>query len=149
MAKPFALQPIHELMQTRTDEATQHLARLIASERDARNKLDMLTQFRDEYVDRFRQATQNGITQREWQNYLEFLNRLDDAINAQRQAVAVQERNTAAGKEHWQQQRRKLKAFDTLANRHLTKENAAELKREQKMLDEFAARNSGPGKEDQ
>ncbi len=56
MVKPFSLQTVLELMQVRADDATQRLARLIANERDAKNKLDMLQQYRDEYAARFRQA---------------------------------------------------------------------------------------------
>lgn len=140
MPKPFPLQTILELMQSRTDEATRNLARLIANERDAKAKLEMLQQYRDEYAARFRQAAQSGINQREWHNYQQFLNRLDDAIDTQRNAVAAQARQTAAGQLQWQQQRKKLKAFDTLSDRHHSAESAREMKREQKMQDEFAIR---------
>ncbi len=143
MPKPFPLQTILELMQTRTDEATRNLARLIANERDAKAKLDMLQQYRDEYATRFQKAAQGGINQREWQNYQHFLNRIDDAVDAQRNAVATQARQTAAGQLQWQQQRQKLKAFDTLSERHHAAENAREMKREQKMQDEFAIRPRG------
>ena len=143
MTKPFPLQVVLELMQARADSATQALARLIANERDAKNKLDMLQQYRDEYAARFTQAAQNGLTRSEWHNYQEFLNRLDEAINAQRQTVAQQIRNTAAGQSAWQKQQTKLKAFDTLSDRHFATENAKELKREQKTQDEFASRHSG------
>ena len=144
MARPFPLQTVLELMQARADEATQQLARLIANERDAKNKLDMLQQYRDEYATRFREAAQQGITQIQWQNYQDFLNRLDDAIEQQRRNVAQQERNTASGQINWQQQRKNLKAIDTLSDRHISRENARELKRDQKAQDEFASR----GKED-
>ena len=140
MAKPFSLQTVLELMQLRADEATRQLARLIANERDAKSKLDMLAQYRDEYATRFKQAAQSGITQREWHNYQEFLNRLDEAIAAQQQMVAVQAKNTAAGQALWQQQRKKLKAIDTLSERHYSSENVLEQKREQKTQDEYAAR---------
>lgn len=140
MAKPFPLQIVLELMQDRADEATQQLARLIASERNAKDKLEMLQQYRDEYALRFQQAAQNGLTRREWHNYQEFLNRLDDAIESQNRAVALQVRSTAAGQSNWQQQRKKLKAIDTLSERHFANENTQEWKREQKTQDEFAAR---------
>ena len=140
MAKPFPLQIVLELMQDRADEATQQLARLITSERDARNKLEMLQQYRDEYATRFQQAAQNGLTRREWHNYQGFLNRLDEAIESQTRAVALQVKSTAAGQSHWQQQRKKLKAIDTLSERHLAHENTQEWKREQKTQDEFSAR---------
>ncbi len=140
MAKPFSLQPVLELMQIRADDATKRLARLIATERDANNKLDMLQQYRDDYAKRFQQAAQNGISPGEWRNYQEFMNRLDEAIDAQRQAVLLQKKNTATGQTHWQLQRKKLKAFDTLSERHFANQNALEVKNEQKTQDEFAAR---------
>ena len=140
MTRPFSLQAVLELMQTRTDEATQQLARLIANERDARNKLAMLQQYRDEYAARFRQAAQNGLTPREWHNYQEFLNRLDEAVSHQARTVTHQAQNTAAGQAHWQQQRRKLKAIDTLSARHHANEEAREQRRVQKTQDEFSAR---------
>ena len=118
MTRPFPLQTVLELMQTRADEATQQLARLIASERDAKSKLDLLQQYRDEYATRFREAAQNGMTRIQWQNYQEFLNRLDEAIS----------------------QQQNLKAIDTLSDRHFSRENTREVKREQKAQDEFAAR---------
>lgn len=143
MAKPFPLQVVLELMQNRTDEATRNLARLIANEQDARAKLQMLQGYRDEYAERFRSAASTGISQREWHNFQQFLNRLDEAIALQSDTVAVQARNTATGQQQWQQQRRKLKAFDTLSERHFARENSKELKREQKIQDEFAARPKG------
>jgi flagellar FliJ protein len=139
--KPFSLQPILELMQSRTDEATRRLAKLIANEKDAKNKFQMLQEYRGEYASRFQQAAQNGISQREWHNYQEFLNRLDEAIDSQGQTVSQQEKNTLIGQTHWQQQRVKLKAFDTLSQRHNASELEQEVRREQKTQDEFASRS--------
>ena len=140
MTKPFALQTVLDLMQISADEATRDLARLISIEKDAKAKLEMLQQYRDEYAARFRESAQKGLTQREWHNFQQFLNRLDEAIDLQRKTVTTQTRNTAAGQSQWQQQRKKLKAFDTLSERHFASENAREMKKEQKVQDEFAAR---------
>ena len=140
MAKPFALQTVLELMQERTDEATQQLARLIANERDANSKLELLQNYRDEYAERFRAAAQAGLTPSAWRNYQEFLNRLDEAVALQRQTVRVQMQHTAAGQANWQQQRQKLEAFNTLSDRHYASQEAARHRREQKTQDEFSAR---------
>jgi flagellar FliJ protein len=140
MTQPFPLQTVFELMQERADEATRNLARLIASEKDAKAKLDLLLGYRDEYAGRFREAAQNGLTQLEWSNFQQFLVQIDEAIEQQRQIVAMKERNTAAGQMQWKEQRKKLKAFDTLSARHFASENAKEMKRDQKLQDEFAAR---------
>ena len=140
MTKPFSLQTVLDLMQTRADEATQQLARLIANERDAREKLTMLQQYRDEYANRFRQAAQKGLSPREWSNYQAFLDRLDEAVAVQTKAVAQQAKNTEAGQAQWQRQQKKLKAIDTLSDRHFAHEEAQEQRREQKQQDEFATR---------
>lgn len=142
MSKPFTLQAILDLMQTRADDATLRLAQLIAAERDAQGKLDMLKQYRDEYAQRFQEAAQNGLSPRDWHNYREFLGRLDEAIAQQERTVATQASNTAAGQTHWRQQRTKLKAFDTLSRRHQSSELAHALRSDQKMQDEFASRRS-------
>lgn len=140
MARPFSLQTVLELMRNRNDEATQRLAGLIAVECDEKKKLALLLQYRDEYTTRFRLAAQNGLGQPEWRNYQDFLDRLDAAIKQQNQSVSLQETHTAAGQAEWQQQRARLKAFDTLSERHRASEARLELRHEQKTQDEFAAR---------
>ena len=140
MPKPFSLQAVLDLMQNRSDEATQRLARLIASERDAQGKLRMLEEYRDDYSERFRKAVQGGLRQPEWRNYQEFLKRLDEAIDQQFQAVRQQQSQTASGQADWQQQRTRLQAFDALFERHRASEAKLEGRQEQKAQDEWAAR---------
>lgn len=145
MSKPFALQAVLELMQRRTDEATQQLARLIAAEQDAQAKLRLLTDYRLEYAQRFQASAQTGLTPQQWQNFQSFLAKLDDAIRQQQEAVDRSRRNTTAGQKAWQAQRVKLKAMDTLSERHRQSEMWRELRQEQKLVDEIAARGSTKG----
>ena len=77
-----------------------------------------------------------------WQNFQNFLDKIDDAIRSQRKNVAQFERNTAQGQQKWQEARRKVKAFDTLSDRHLARENAKEARQAQKEQDEFVARKT-------
>jgi flagellar FliJ protein len=145
VSRPFPLQSVLDLMRSRNDAATQRLAALIAAERDARKTLAMLLQYRDEYTARFRQAVQDGLGQPEWRNYQEFLDRLDEAVRQQEQAASLKAAHTAAGQAEWQSQRSRLNAFDTLSERHRAGEARRELRHEQKLQDEFAAR----GRDDQ
>ena len=73
MAQAFSLQPLLELMQTRTDEATRQLGKLIAAEQNAKSRLQMLEQYREEYAQRLRDAISQGITQQSLRNYQNFL----------------------------------------------------------------------------
>lgn len=140
MTKPFSLQTVLDLMQSRADEATRRLARLIAAEQDAKGKLDLLSQYREEYARRFQASAQQGMSPLQWKNFQDFLSRLDDAIHQQHLVVANSRNDTAAGQTHWQEQRIRLKAIDTLSDRHYSAELAQELRREQKLTDEIAAR---------
>jgi flagellar FliJ protein len=140
MPRPFSLQTVLELMQARSDEATQRLATLLAVEVDVKRKLTLLQDYRDEYAARFREAARHGLGQPEWRNYQSFLGRLDEAVRQQLEAVSRQAAHTAAGQAEWQQQRARLKAFDALSRRHRAGEAREELRQEQKTQDEFAAR---------
>lgn len=140
MSKPFSLQPLLEIMQNRADEATRHLGKLIAAEQDARARLQMLEQYRAEYAERMREAAAQGLTPTALRNYQDFLARIDQAITQQAAVVKHSEVQTAHGQQHWQAQNKQLKAIDTLAVRHETRERQLEGKKEQKLLDEFTTR---------
>ena len=140
MAKPFSLHLLLDLMEERTDEATRQLGKLIAAEQNENTRLEMLENYRHEYALRFQQASAQGITQVALRNYQAFISRIDEAIEHQRNALDQSKQNTEAGKMHWQQQNRQLKALNTLSNRHEQKEQQLENKRDQKIQDEFSNR---------
>lgn len=140
MAQAFSLQPLLELMQTRTDEATRQLGKLIAAEQNAKSRLQMLEQYRAEYAQRLRDATAQGITRPILHNYQDFLARIDQAISQQDMAVRQSENSTAAGQNHWKEQNKRLKAIDTLSVRHDARERWLDGKQEQKIQDEYSAR---------
>ena len=148
MANTFSLQPLLELMQSRTDEATRHLGKLISAEQNARSRLEMLEQYRAEYADKLRDAIAQGLTRQVLANYQDFLGRIDEAIGQQREIVNQSEAGTRRGQEHWKQQNTRLKAIGTLASRHETRERQRENKQEQKLLDEFSARKYSSGQND-
>lgn len=140
MGQSFSLQPLLEIMQSRTDEASRELGKLIAEEKNAGQRLQLLENYRNEYATRFQNAAAAGLTPLAWRNYQEFLDRIDEAVGQQRQVVHNSEQNTLAGKQHWQAQNTRLKALDTLSARHAARQQQAENKRDQKLSDEFAAR---------
>lgn len=140
MAQAFSLQPLLEIMQERTDEATRQLGQLIAAEQNQKSRLQMLEQYRAEYAQRLLEATAQGITRLVLNNYQEFLGRIDEAIAQQRRVVTDSENSTRAGQQHWQSQNRQLKAIDTLSQRHEARERHRENKQEQKLQDEFTTR---------
>ncbi|QWT46255.1 flagellar export protein FliJ [Azospira inquinata] len=142
MAKPFPLRPLQDLIQTRVDDAAKALGFLVASERDTKDKLAMLEDYRRDYLERFKAASQNGLTPAAWRNFQDFMDKIDAAIEQQKKSVHLSQQRTAQGQAEWLAQHNKLKAIDTLAERHMSAEQYREAKREQKQQDEFAARKS-------
>lgn len=140
MAKPFSLQTLLDLSQRRMDDAGRRLGELLAGEDVASKRVLLLQQYRDEYQARFVLAARNGIGRDAMDNYQSFLRRLDEAI-AQAQEMAAQSKQlTAAGKREWLDQRSQVKAFDTLSQRHQSREQRIDNRLEQKVQDEHATR---------
>ncbi|HZX30401.1 MAG TPA: flagellar export protein FliJ [Rhodocyclaceae bacterium] len=148
MAKPFNLQPLLDLMQTRADEKTRQLGQLISAEQNAKSRLQLLEQYREEYAQKMREAISQGLTPMALRNYQDFIGRIDEAIQQQGQVVARSEQNTAAGQAEWREQNKKLKAIDTLSQRHDARERYRENRQDQKLMDEFTARKFGTKSEE-
>lgn len=140
MPSDFPLQSLLDLAQIRLDEATRRLGELISSEKQASERLELLAQYREEYQKRFLAAAQNGLGREAWANYQAFFGRLDEAIAQARAAVEASQQRTRDGQKAWLEQRGRLKAFDTLAQRHQERLLRIAARREQKISDEHAAR---------
>lgn len=140
MSKPFHLQPLLDLSNLRLDEATRQLGKLIAGEQEASQRFELLVQYREEYQSRFLAAAGNGLGPDAWRNYQSFLGRLDEAVEQARALVDASKRRTAVGQQNWLDKRGKVKAFDTLAQRHVARVAYAEARVEQKQSDEHASR---------
>lgn len=150
MNKAFPLQSILDLSQMKLEEATRRLGELISGEQQATQRLELLAQYRDEYHARFLVAARDGLSRDQWRNYQSFLDRLDVAIGQAREMVAQSHQLTAAGQQEWLEKRGRVKAFDTLAQRHQARVIHAETRLEQKVLDEHASRrHASDAKDDQ
>jgi flagellar FliJ protein len=141
MPPPFHLQPLLDLSKLHLDEAARELGQLISGEQEASRRLAILTQYRDEYQAQFRAAAERGLGPAEWANYSNFLARIDDAIVPAAQAVALTQQRTLAGKQNWVGKQGRVRAFDTLADRHRAMIACQENRAEQKITDEHGARS--------
>lgn len=136
----FPLQTLLDLAQGRTDDAAKQLGKLIAAETEDTKKLQLLQQYRADYQARFVAQARDGMRPEAWANYQRFLAKLDDAIVQQTRVCLMARNRTSAGQESWLEQRNRLKAFDTLSQKHENEEARRALRREQKLADEHAAK---------
>lgn len=140
MTEPFRLQPLLDLANNRMGEAARKLGELISGEHECKRKLELLENYRAEYQERFQEAARNGIGPDAWRNFSVFLARIDEAIAVQRGMVEQSRQATVGGQQAWLAQRNKVKAFDTLSQRHQAELVRKEQKDEQRQSDEHAAK---------
>ena len=140
MSKPFALQTLRELAREDSDAAAAQLGRVTGHARDMDERLRLLLDYRSEYAARLTRVAQTGMHSTGWRNFREFIDKIDAAIDQQRELVAAAQRQVESGQSHWHAQQRRLKSYDTLYERHCSAEQRSEARREQKEQDDFALR---------
>jgi flagellar FliJ protein len=139
MTARFPLQPVMDIARGDADEATAHLGRAMQRAMAADKQLKTLLDYREEYQARFMSTVTTGIDSTAWHNFHLFMKKLDAGIEqAAAQAEAAREAAKRA-QAHWQEQQRKLKAYDVLSQRHERARQSVAAKREQRETDEHAA----------
>lgn len=142
MSKSTALDTLIELAATATDEAARKLGLAIRASDDAAQKLALLTQYRDEYCARFQAGMAKGLSASEYRNYRQFVDKIEQAITGQTDAVRLSKERVSRERSAWQDSERKRLSYDALANRAKQDELMRAAKREQKENDEYAARSA-------
>lgn len=138
MSKPFPLQILLDLAQEGSDAAAMQLGVVHGHDRDMQRRLQLLLEYRGEYTARLARVAQTGMHSVGWRNFREFIDKIDAAIEQQRELVATARRQVETGQRHWHSQQRRLKSFDILSQRHGSAERKNEACQEQKEQDDFA-----------
>ncbi len=141
MAKPFPLQILRELTQSGCDAAAAQLGAVNGHEREMEKRLQLLLDYHREYQVHFVSAAKAGMDSAGWRNYREFIDKINAAIAQQRELVTQARIQVETGQRNWQSERRKLKSFDTLFQRHRSAEMKVEARQEQKEQDTFATKS--------
>jgi len=142
MAINPALETLIELATSQTDEAAKRLGLAIRACEDIEQKLTMLLQYREEYEARFQASLLSGVTAAGYRNFQLFLDKLDTAIDGQQKIVNDAKRRIVDERSQWQSCERKRMSYDTLATRMLKAEERKANKLDQKLMDEFATRQT-------
>lgn len=140
MAKEFPLRPLLEYSQHRMDSAERTLLLLKQREEQERQRLQDLFDYRREYQERLRGNAAGGIPIHMLRDYQVFLAKVGQAILQQEHAVDQAHARWQQAHEHWLSQRQKVKAYETLAQRHQQAETQRTEKRDQRLSDEQAVK---------
>jgi flagellar FliJ protein len=142
MTKPFPLKTLVHLAQQKNDAATRKLGQLNHHHQSAQSKLDMLQQYRKDYLGKLSDAEKLGMDLQELRNFQDFIHRLDDAIAQQTTTVNQAQTTVHLGRADLTETQRRLRSFETLAQRHVEAESKLVAKQEQKIQDEHSSRRS-------
>src|SRR4030065_2978088 len=117
MATPSALDTLIDLANKETDEAEKLLGAALRAGEEADQKLDLLTQYRDDYAARCQSSMATGISTTHFNNFQVFMQKLDHAIACQQTVVSDAKPRIAQARAAWQACEQKKMSFVTLAGR--------------------------------
>jgi flagellar FliJ protein len=142
MASRSQLETLIDLARRETDDTAKRLGAALKALDDCQQQLQMLSGYRDDYAQRFEATMAAGITPAAYRNFQSFMGKLDNAISGQHEVVRQAERRCEHEKKVWQEAERKRMSYTTLENRAQEAALKLENKRDQKAMDEHAARQA-------
>ena len=142
MANSSALDTLIELAQRASDDAAKRLGAALKAVEEADQKLQMLLGYRDDYARKLDAAQVAGITPMAYHNFVAFIGKLDNAISGQREVLKHAQYKSGLEKTAWQASERKRLSYKTLNDRAAAEALRLENKRDQKQMDEHAARQA-------
>jgi flagellar protein FliJ len=142
MAHASALDTLIDLAQRASDACAKRLGAALKTVEEGEQKLQMLLGYRDDYANRLDAAQMAGITPFAYQNFVAFLGKLEQAIDGQREVLKHARVKADMEKKGWQESERKRLSYRTLNERAALEALALESKRDQKMMDDHAARTA-------
>lgn len=142
MASKAQLETLMDLARRETDDAAKRLGAALKAVDEAKQKHEMLIGFREEYVKRFEAAQAAGITPMAYRNFVAFIDKLEVAIKGQLEMIRHAQLRSEQEKAAWQGSERKRMSYATLNDRADAAALKLENKRDQKAMDEHAARGA-------
>jgi flagellar FliJ protein len=131
---------LRELACERRDTLGMRLAEAATVRDAARQKLEMLLDYRNEYDSRLAQNTNDGIDAEKLRSYRTFLANLERAIDQQSQLLAAAQQRVAEAQALWRGEQRQVESFRILDQRQQAEVARAAGRIEQKLTDELASR---------
>ena len=135
---------LQEIAAKEVDMAAEALAKSIKFAEEAKAKQDMLSGYRQDYVNNLNKILVEGMGTEAYQNFYQFFAKLDQAISGQQQAVEIANQQVQVNRQLWQESQRKKLSYEVLLNRSDKRELKVEQKKDQKMMDEYATRITRP-----
>jgi flagellar protein FliJ len=141
---PAQLHTLFELAKTSRDAAASRLGRLEQQAQQAREHLQTLQDYSDDYALRLQTQPGDTLDPAAQANQRAFLSRLRIALQTQLTEVGAREQASAAARAELAVCQRKIKSLETLIQRRADETQRTESRREQRHTDEAAQRLAAP-----
>lgn len=142
MKRSQRLQTIVELHVLQEKDALQIMGSCQRKLEEQQKQLDHLKTYHQEYLAKLADRQKVGLNVSQLLEFRAFAEKLDKAIEGQRQAVLLQEREFHRAQIKWEECHQRTKSLDKLREIAVTEESKLEHKREQHEQDARAARSS-------
>ncbi len=132
------LQLLVKVQQEKEDKLQAQYRAALQNYQSMQQKYQGLADYRIEYVQQTQSRGQEGMASRQFNQYLNFIGKLDAALTAQQQYVQQAKANADQRLQQLLAMQKKRKAMEILIERELAEIQRKADKQEQKMLDEIA-----------
>ena len=142
MKRSERLEPVQQAA-ARTER--ERAERVGAAERhltEMQQKLTALEKYRGEYESNFASRAGAGVDVIGMRDYQTFLARLGEALNQQRELVAMAQRALDAERSNWREAAQRAHVVESLAERWQTEETRAADRRDQQESDELSSQRA-------
>lgn len=140
MAQQGALTTLKELAENEVDTAALKLGEMRRGFQKVEEQLQMLMDYQLEYQNNLNSDMSQGIASLRWQNYQQFIQTLESAIEQHRQQLLQWNNKVEQALTFWREKKQRLQAWETLQERQASAALLAENRLDQKKMDEFAQR---------
>jgi len=137
----MALPQLQLLAKVQREKEDKLQALFIQAQQFANNQQDKyngLANYRTDYIRQSQQRGMQGVQSRQFNQYLNFITKLDQALEQQNMQVQQAKKVAETRRVNWILMQRKRKAIDLLIEKELEKVAVKAQKQEQIMLDEIA-----------
>lgn len=142
MTQHSALTTLKDLAEKAVDDAALKLGEMRRGCQQAEEQLKMLIDYQHEYRSNLNNDMSQGIDNQRWQNYQQFIQTLEKAIEQHRHQLEQWNQRVDVALGSWREKKQRLQAWLTLQDRQNAAALLAENRLDQKKMDEFAQRAS-------
>ena len=140
MSKSERFKPIRKIAEKKERDAASAFGKTLRDREAAQQRLNELREYHAEYLQRFTQATRDGIGSARIREYQAFITKLELAIAEQENVLTVRKQTCVKKKAQWRGEFTKARAVEKALERMRSDELKQKEKREQALSDERAQR---------